>query len=1030
MKLFTIKRIIMLILIVGIGTVLGLYFIGGLNSTLPTYDNVPFDTTGFINFNTIQYDEEGNRITDLNLEFDNQKVVAENDDYVMLFDEATTIARVIKKDTCTALDYSDCEVVYQTALDDTSSAKGANILVNYVQKSNGKAIATPLDSMLYSVQFENSLTGEKERHYQVKYVDNGVQILYEIGKFSANLDYFPAKLQIADYNEEGKTEEELEAQRLYNLQTMEGRFRGNTTFETKQLSTNNYVLEYTGVGYTYSQAAATYIEENLLATVIPRSGYWELRDIDPAFIGSYGTHLNSPTSPCTNNPFFSKQEFAAMMSYYQKIMQSATVPTTHYNLKLSSSSQQVSLYRMLYTEHDEKDIATNLITILDIEGNPITRGGYHAVDEEGNYLYDEEGKPIQALYTLEQTAIDNAIFGIESVTSLARFQVVLQFVLNNDRLEATILSESLQDSSAGAIDSNYNHDYIMSSIQVLPQLTTSYDVAGEGMMVIPDGSGAVIQFNNQKAILNYSPYSKSVYGVDRAFVQKRAPEDVEELMFGMFGFLDITGKKGVMAVVEKGAAQSALYADTPRAANQFNTIYYTSIVRQSEMVTAGTGWNTSDFPKWTEGLIPFDLQYNFVFLEEEDLGYVELAQKYREYLIDRYNLTPKDTTTSNLVDLNVLGSFERYALFMGIRYMTDDTLTTFDQAQTILTELLSEGVDTMNLSYLSWTRDAMEYNISNRLRVSRVLGRAQGMMALNTFAESNGVLFFPEIFVATTKGYDLPFGQMKYTTKGVGNDLAIQYPFNLATLMPDRRQAPTYFVAPSFYSAITDKILASYQSLNIKGAYLSDLGNLRVGDYDKNKETFPYAATLLQQQILAEFQTQVQNIKLSSPFDYAFPYVTTAVSVPVTSSAYGIFDATIPFYQLVVSGLFDYTTVEVNGTSDKSVDWFLVKALETGSNLQFLLSYEDPKILLETNYTQYYKSYYANWKDTIISMNETINELGIHGGQLIKHELVTKDVVEVEYSNGVKLILNTGNIAYDYLGTMISAYGYLKIGGS
>lgn len=1039
MKLLKIKYIVSFLIIIGVGLFAGLYFSRPLAYSTLNYDNTPFSMEGFINFNSIQYDEDGNRIEDLVFTFDNNKKIAENDQYVMLFDEETTIARIVKKDTCSAADYSDCEIVYQTARDTTTSAQGANISVRYAQASNGKLLASPMDSMLYSVQFENSLTGEKERHYQVKYVDGGVQILYEIGQFSANLDYFTKKFHIADYREEDEDGnpleiEELEALRFYNLSTLEGRFRGNTTFITQQVPhpdvPGSRLLVYTGEGYTYSLAAANYIEENQLATVIPQANGWKLEDIDPELFDSYGTHMNSSTSPITNNPFISRQQWSMLQDYYARMPGDDDTPYYHYSLRVRSRTQQVSLYRMFYTRHEEVDILTNSIPILNEDGEPIIRGGFHAVDEFGNFLYDEDGKPVQQLYSLEQTAIDNSLFGIESITSLARFQVVLQLILTNKGLEATILADALQDSSAAKIDPNYDHDYIMSSIQVLPQLTTSYDLDGTGMMVIPDGSGAIIEFNNDKAVLNYSPYNQSVYGSNKAFVPRVAPEAVETLMFGMFGYLDITGKKGIMAIIEQGAAQSSLYADTPRGASNFNTIYYTSNVRQMEMVTAGTGWYTSDFPKWTRELIPFDLKYHYVFLDQTELDYVTLAQKYRAYLIDRYDLALKDQTQSNLVDINFLGAFERYKLFMGIRYMADDTLTTFAQAQEVIQELLDSGVNTLSVGYHSWTQDAMEYELSRRIKVSRVLGKAQGMMTLNSFLESNNIGFYPEIFIATSKGFDYAFGEFKFTTKGVGNDLSIHYPYNLATLLPDRRQAPTYFLSPVFYQTITNNVLDSFSTLGIKGVYASDLGNMRVGDFDQNKEIYASSGVTLQSRALQTLADEVSTIKLKAPFDYAFPYVDLAVSVPVSSSAYGIFDATIPFYQLVVSGLFDYTTDIVNGTSDKSPDWYFSKALETGSNLQFLLSYEDPKILLETDYTQYYKTYYANWKDTIIDLNQRINTANIHGGQLVNHEILAREVSRVTYSHGVVLVVNTGNRPYTHGTQVIAPYSYVVEGGN
>ncbi len=1040
MKFLKLKYIVSYLIILLVGILAIVYFVGGLKVHALSDDDIAFSDADFINFNTIQYDEFGERIEDLVLVFDNNKLVAENDRYALVFDEETTIAKVIDKDSCTTPgDLSTATKVYETA-QNTKNSRAANLQIEYAQKSNGKKAPTTLDSMLFSVQFENTLTGEKERHYKVKYIDNGVQILYEIGRFSANLDYFPAHFDIADFNKEVTTEEEAILLDQYNIRTMEGRFRGNTTFDYNLVLSDDktyYTLDYTYTGYTYSLEAVNYIKENNLATVVESDedglakGWWRLLDVDPNFIDSYGVHLNTDASPCTNNPFFSKQMYTRMGTYYVQQQPSETIDRKYWDRKASSSSVQTALYNMLYLESEQTEynlLQELYLPVYDLEGNPIIRGGFHAVGPDGDFLYDDDNKPIQQLYTLEQVALDNEIFNIQTSTSLERFQVVLQFVLTEDGLEATIVGDSLKDGDSGASDANYQHDYILTGIRVLPELTTA-DNLGSGMMVIPDGSGAFIRFNNNKAVLNYSAYSKSVYGDDYAFLKRSQPESVQTLMFGMYGFINEATNQGLMVVAEKGAAQSTLFADTPRGTNLVNTIYYTALVRETENVQAGTGWNTSTFPKWAKNISRSDLIYRYVALEPAEQNYVGLANRYRTYLIDKYDLTTKDTTTDTVVDINFLGAFERYSLFLGIKYMTPDSLTTFDQAKTIIEELQAGGVNHFEVGYNAWTKKELEYEATRNLKVSPVLGGKKGMEAFSQFLDDNSIRFYPELFVATAKGYDYAFGNVKYSAKGVGNDLAVHYPYNLATLMPDKTLAPTYYIAPSFYQNIASNLLASYQKLGIGGAYLSDLGNLKVGDYERDEEIYAGTGTLYQREALGLFQSELDYLKLSAPFDYALPYVQTATNIPMTASSYGIFDGTIPFYQLVVSGLFDYTTDLVNGTSDKSVNWYYTKALETGSNIHFQLSYTNPNILLETDYTQYFKSYYANWKSIILDLNQKINASNIHQGRLINHEIIAKDISKVTYSNNVVLVINSGNTAYNYGGTTVEPYDYITIGG-
>ena len=63
----------------------------------------------------------------------------------------------------------------------------------------------------------------------------------------------------------------------------------------------------------------------------------------------------------------------------------------------------------------------------------------------------------------------------------------------------------------------------------------------------------------------------------------------------------------------------------------------------------------------------------------------------------------------------------------------------------------------------------------------------------------------------------------------------------------------------------------------------------------------------------------------------------------------------------------------------------------------------------------YYNTYYANWKNEIIRMNNILNDVGIHDGLLVGHKILRDNVYQVEYSNGLKLIINfTNSNYYDY----------------
>ena len=135
--------------------------------------------------------------------------------------------------------------------------------------------------------------------------------------------------------------------------------------------------------------------------------------------------------------------------------------------------------------------------------------------------------------------------------------------------------------------------------------------------------------------------------------------------------------------------------------------------------------------------------------------------------------------------------------------------------------------------------------------------------------------------------------------------------------------------------------------------------------------------------------------------------------------------------------MFDYSTKEINGTSNYGANWYYARALETGSNLNFQISATNPTVLLDTDYTYYYQSFYDNWKESIVTVASKLDEAGIAKGTLVKHELLDKDISYVTYklkdgSGTIELYVNATSKDYVYTDELaneytIPAYGYVKL---
>jgi len=1168
-SILKVKYLILLLSIILVIVVVGLYFKKDLVANKVTLDNMEFSSEGFDNFlgkeepvystssktwfigekdlgikesDAKYFEKNGNwwfewteededdqeivvqKDTGIKATMYSNKVVTENDKYIMFIDELTTIVTIAEKDSLIpggdAKLASDYTIKFSSAISNGNAASKGNFALTYASTNIAKPENKELNVYSQSISYKNVLTGLSERHYGIKYLneENAVQIYYTIGNFGSIDSYFPEKFYATIYEparclydseaEYKKAVAEYKSDYLEVVgsldNTFEERFRGNTQIKmnTKRNDATKTATVTPGTTIViYNQEARDYIIDKVLPEMAldgidvtinvdrntsydisneaerdeyklylddkARTAYeeskseakypsvkWEITV--PAELVNikgeyYKKYFNNADSPLTSNPFMTYWDYNSLSTNYYSLTNADgnTIFYDIYTRNVSAGTSAQELYNRLYSSEQKiEKVPVGRVTydyayylVIDGEEYPYSSSGYVAKDSEGNYIYDENGFVTQQLYNAEQVDTDNSFFGVET-EGLPVFKVALEFKLTDEGYKISVPNNSLVDST-NVDDKLAEDDYYYKKIDGIYQIVdlkicpfmTQEDNTQDGFIIVPDGSGAVINFNNGKT----STVSGVYYGQDNAYVDMIDKGDKTNLLLGMYAFVNTTAAnpKGLISIIEKGGGQFTLNAGVNSTTN---FAYLTAQVRSKESIRTGTASSSTAFDKFDKVLSPSDLVINYIIVGEDSLDYSSIAKIYQNYLIKRDGLTFNDNTNTLLNDLSFLGSFDKYALLFGIKYETTDTLTTFDQAQAIMEELINANVNNLSISYKGWTRENLEYQLGGSLKVSKQLGKTTSITKFYEYCVEKGATFYPELSISSAKGYDYTFGSLKYTARGVGNEEAVHYPYDLATGRQDKKLTGTYTISPLYYKNITENLIEEFNKLNIwsskenGGFLLTDLGNQWSGNYRKDRQVYGGDAILYQQEALA-LLAEGSKIKIEAPCDYAFKYVDIATNIPVSSTMYTVYDETIPFYQLVVSGLFDYTTENINGLSNRSSAYYLAKALETGSNLSYLLSAEDPSILLETDYTQYYQAYYNNWKDVIISFTNQINELDIHNCYLTKHEIVKVDnnsLSKVTYTNKtnpsqeVVLYVNVSNKTLNYNGNVIPAYGFIK----
>ena len=616
------------------------------------------------------------------------------------------------------------------------------------------------------------------------------------------------------------------------------------------------------------------------------------------------------------------------------------------------------------------------------------------------YLYTHCG------FTVEDLAAENDYFqniadqkkldmNINNVIpSTNSFTVAIQYVLSEDGLNITIPGNSISESG----------EYIVAYIDLLEYFTASSNTE-EGYTIIPDGSGAVLNHNNGKT--SYKLYNKRIYTTDLSMTSEVLVNSTEDIMLPMYAVVNTSSNSGVIADVRGGAAQMELYADiSGRGSETYNKNYFRIYYHESQNVKVSAV--SDDIISYNHLFMNNDISIDFRFIGKNIVreGYSGVAKVYRELLVDRYGMEDKKDTTDELViDVDVLGSYEFDNNFLGIVYSDKETLTTYEQLKEMIEDIEKSNFNNINIFYKGWRNTTLVDKSFKEIKEYKDLGKLEELAEIE---KMEGVTVYPYINFGKVNSYQESFGKQHYNARNVIGDIITIYPYDLQSNVWNKKAQQIQIVSPRYFVAFAQSLADNYVNLFkvgkeneiLSSISLDTLGSQLTGDYQKNKEMFKINAVYEQINALEIMKNAgIQNINLYRPYDYAFKYVTNAKDIPYTSTQYEILDYSIPFYQLVVNGLFDYSGESINANSEDGTNLHILKILETGSNASFTFTYEGSEVLLTTDYNKYYYTHYEEWLEDVKQVYTAVEEAGINGFRLVRHEYLAENVCQVTYQH-------------------------------
>lgn len=697
--------------------------------------------------------------------------------------------------------------------------------------------------------------------------------------------------------------------------------------------------------------------------------------------------------------------------YFPKYMTRETMAQLKDTLSYIDFVVVEATYKNINTDYDVYEIGA----YEELSGNVIRR--LYPVFYDIN---PDDGVETGLGYTRERAIEENASYGYFEATEKPVFKVAIELKLTDQGLRASILKDSIVEPE----------DFRISNISLFPLFGTAVsevdDVETEGYIVIPDGSGAVMEFNNGK--FYQSQYKKRLYGEDLALLPYKMAEQQQKISLPVYGM--VKEKGGYAAIITEGDAMAYINADVSGRVDSYNKVFTSFDLRKSERVTIGSGFQKYELDIWTEPIVASDFTVDYRFLSGSDNSYAGIASVFQDYMIE-LGLTAQDTTTDTVLNTEIIGAYDTRQFFLGIPYQSMRSLTTFDQTKIIIDELYAHDVTNINLLYTGMMSGGLNPKLQDNASYEGVLGSRRDYNELVSDLTDKGITLYPMVDFITTSSYNRLFQNFRYTSQRVSGKMSLDFVYHFPSGLPYEEfnstaeftavNASPYVINPVYYMSLYEKMMRN-DALDAVG--FNALGAKLAGSYDRYNPVYRQDALAYQNEVLKEVDTLLH---LENPLYFAMIYADSISDLPLEATLYSIIDYSIPFVQLVLSGYVDYSGSAINVSSERNPEYLFLKAIETGSNLKYTLSYDSTIELLNSPYNYYMSTHYVEWLETAESQVSEMNQIGIHEGHLISHEKIQNNVYRVGYSNGLDIIINYNAFAVTIAGNTISGMNYTVV---
>ncbi len=552
----------------------------------------------------------------------------------------------------------------------------------------------------------------------------------------------------------------------------------------------------------------------------------------------------------------------------------------------------------------------------------------------------------------------------------------------------------------------------LTSIQILPYMGASTN-PNSGYTFFPDGTGALFDSEELAKIKADTYFYGTVYGDDYAYYNlgTGAPHN-EVVRYPVYGVVEnqlqedgSIKDRGFVAIIEEGDAMTKLIS---YHTTNYNTVRMEVNPRPSDTYNLSDAISVSGLSTWTvvsPRKYTGDFKIRYIMLTDKDVAdeaniknsyeptYVGMAKAYREYLVGNgilTKLTENDVKEDIPLYIETFGCTVTTKKFLSIPYDTEIPLTSFGDIQKMYEELSQEGVTNINFIMKGYTDGGLtNAKIPYHLKWDKTVEKELSFDELLEDAKENGYGVYPDFDFVFSSNNTLFDGLTldKHAIKTIDDRYTSKREYSAT-----RQTYVNYFelaMSPAYFSRFYTKLTDNYLKYDPMGISVSTLGSYLSSDFDEEEPYNREDSKQFTSEAFAYLDSKYNKVLTSGGNVYTWKYVDYITDAATDSSRHSRSSATVPFLGMVLHGYVEFAGSAIN--MEGNIDYALLRAIENGASMKFILSYRNTEKLKQNYDTSvYYSVRYDIWQSDLVERYHELNEVlkGVQDSVIVEHKFI------------------------------------------